>query len=196
MVRDRWSALLVSTLVLCSTVAAVTLAQHGRVAEFEPVATRTVMLLERLYTRPFLSSVAVVGCLTMALAAVRGFRDKDVPLTITGVAGLATVASVAFGTPLILLSMLPWLGGRYVFLPWVLAMWTLILLLDRGWRAAIVPLAGAALIAARHFAFAPLERYDWAADAECLEVQVKCDVTVNPEWRGGLPGRGPLDEAR
>ena len=36
----------------------------------------------------------------------------------------------------------------------------------------------------------PLQPYPWARDAECLEREQVCAVTVNPSWRVGLPGRG------
>ena len=194
-VPDRWSIKLLGAFLVCNAVALYTLAEHGRVAASDPVVSRALVLVERLHTRPGLAIGAVVGSIAFVFAAVKGLQRKDVSLAVMGAAGLAATTSVAFGTPLIVLGAIPWLGGRYVFIPWILACWTCILLIERGWRLAAVPLIGAGAIGCWYYSFPPLKHYDWRADAACLERRRQCDVTVNPEWFGGLPGRGTQPQA-
>jgi hypothetical protein len=137
-----------------------------------------------------MSMATAAAGVVLVFALFRGSRGRDVPLAVCAAAGLSALGAVVFGTPLAVLGSLPTMGGRYVFLPWVLMMWVLVLLLDRGHRAAVVPLMVAAALAVHGFVLAPRTRYDWMGDAACLESRAACHVVVNPGWGGGLPGRG------
>ena len=88
------------------------------------------------------------------------------------------------------------LSARYLFLPWIFGTWTAIALADRGIRIAWLAVAGALALSLTDFTLPPMQRYDWPRDARCLETHRACDMTVNPGWGVGLPGRGPLEPER
>lgn len=189
--RDRWSAVLAATLGICVAATLVPYLAHSRSGEVASLLQRAVAIAGLVQSRPVVSSAAGAGAALLGWGFVHGCRARDLPLAVCAAAGLLTLGATAFGTPLAVLAIVPTMGGRYVFLPWVLSSWTMLLLVDRGVRLAWVPVAAMALVAAVHFSLPPLVRYPWPADAACLEARASCHLEVNPSWQMGLPGRGP-----
>lgn len=188
--RDRWSATLIATFLACLVATAGVLLTDARMRAVEPIPERVVALVVNARARMpvTIAGLAVLGLL--AWSAWRGWHRRDLPVLICATSGLLVMAATIFGSPPQVLGALPFAGGRYVFLPWVLTLWTLLLLADRGVRIAWMAVGAAALVSAWHFVLPPLPRYDWQAAAACLESTSFCHVEVNPKWAGGLPGRG------
>ena len=59
------------------------------------------------------------------------------------------------------------------------------MLAERGYRIAWLALAAALAISVANLRLPPLQPYPWARDADCLEREPVCAVTVNPSWRVG-----------
>jgi hypothetical protein len=115
---------------------------------------------------------------------VQGLKSRQWALTVCSMAALLVIAGTLATVPM------AQLNTRYVFIPWAVGTWTMIMLAERGYRIAWLAVAVALAISLANVRLRPLHPYPWARDAECLERQAVCDVIVNPSWRVGLPGRG------
>lgn len=188
--RDRWSAALTVTFTACLVTTGWVLLAATRMDAVDPVPERLLALVWNVRDRVPVAVAGLTVLGVLAYAAVRGWRRRDLPMLVCATSGLLVIAATVFGSSPQVLGALPFAGGRYVFLPWVLTGWTLLLLADRGLRLAWVAVAAAALVSAWYFVLPPLPRYDWHADAACLASKPFCHVEVNPAWAGGLPGRG------
>jgi hypothetical protein len=190
--RDRWSAALSVTFMACLVATGWMLLAHGRMEAVEPAPERLLSLAWNVRDRlpVAVAGLTVLGAL--AWSARLGWQRRDLPLLVCATSGLLVIVATIFGSPPQVLGALPFAGGRYVFLPWVLSAWTLVLQADRGLRFAWIGVVAAAIVAATYLVLPPLPRYDWPADAACLASRPFCHVEVNPKWAGGLPGRGEV----
>ncbi len=185
--RDRWSAVLLALVASGAAVSAYALSQHPRTDEVLGFSERLLTLVHIAAARPRLALAALAACLLLMWAFVTGLRRADWPLVACASCGLLVGLGTVAGLPAVQLLGLP---GRYMFVPWICTAWSLLLLLERGHRAALAPLVVMLALAASHFSIAAEKRHDWRSDARCLETRAFCNVVVNPGWPVGLPGRG------
>jgi hypothetical protein len=182
--RDRWSGWVLALFSIVAAATMLALAAHPRGGGIATLPQRLVPLLHVALSHKRALIAGCAGSLLFPVGLVHGVRHRQWALTACSVAGLLVMASTVATIPI------EHLTTRYVFIPWAVGSWTALMLAERGYRLAWVAVVGALVISLAGLRLPPLQPYPWARDAACLEREAVCDVTVNPSWRVGLPGRG------
>ena len=182
--RDRFSVVLLAILTACAALTGLALVGHPRGDGLLRLSDRLLRLWQAVGNRPVAAAAAAAALAFVAFGIGVGVQRRDWTIVACGTAFLCiTAGSLATVPP-------EHFSSRYLFVPWSTGTWTAILLVSRGVRLAWGPVVAAAIAAVVRFPAAPLTHYDWPRDAQCLETHVACDMTINPSWKVGLPGRG------
>ncbi|HTV03571.1 MAG TPA: hypothetical protein VMF13_23665 [Luteitalea sp.] len=185
--RDRYSLALLVLVTVGVLATAVALSHHPRAEGLTTRISGTLLrVLQAAGRRPLEAVVVAATAAFLVTGTAIGVRRRDWPLVACGVACLCLTAGSILTVPP------EHLGARYFFIPWIAGTWLALLLLDRGYRFAWAAVAAALVVSLARFPLTPLQRYDWPRDAQCLETHATCNVTINPSWKVGLPGRGRL----
>ena len=182
--RDRWSLWVLLMFSACAAATLLALIGHPRGGGLATLPQRLVPLMHAALAHKLALVAAIGGSLVLLVGLVHGVTHRQWALTACSAAALLVTAGTVATVPI------EQLTTRYVFIPWAVGAWIAIMLAERGYRLAWLALAAALAISVANLRLAPLQPYPWARDADCLEREPVCAVTVNPSWRVGLPGRG------
>jgi hypothetical protein len=182
--RDRWSGWVLLLFSACAATTMLTLIGHPRGGGLTTLPQRLGPLMNAAFSHPLALLAAITGSLVLLFGLVHGVTHRHWALTACTAAGLLVTAGTAATVPI------EQLTTRYVFVPWAVGAWVAIMLAERGYRVAWLVLAAVLIVSVANLRLTPLQPYPWARDAECLEREEVCAVTVNPSWQVGLPGRG------
>jgi hypothetical protein len=184
--RDRFSVVLLAVLTACAALTGLALANHPRGDSLLRLSDRVLRIVQAAGNNPLAATAGAAAMAFLFWGMVIGVQRRDWPIVACATACVCITAGSLVTVPP------EHFSSRYLFVPWSTGTWTAILLVSRGMRLAWAPVVAAALVAAVRFPAAPLTRYDWPRDARCLETHATCDMTINPSWKVGLPGRGKL----
>lgn len=193
--RERWSSGLLAAQLAAALLTSYSLAAQPRasrdVTDFDWTLPNGVMHVVQSNPMAALSASALV--IWLVLCAWQGVRHRHVALVSVAGCGLMVCLATAVAGPAELFAAFPQGGGRYLYVPWICAVWSAVRARPLMPRPALATLCVTSLVALASYDLGRSPNYDWPAVARCLEARPFCEATILPGWDIGLPGRGPKE---